>query len=324
MTTDPDRLVYTSAMHAPWREILRQRCSGRLDRALVLRDRSGEYYLLSPRRHKSASFTAGEVYSPMADSPSLFGDYEAAFHVQLGERAGIRPVAVPTAYGSESADVRVLWWVADSIQVVSRGIAYGWDAVCGDLDQRLKLLMQTRKDEGRSLGIGDMLPSLEPTQYLKGAGLAYRVTDVHARRADGELRLGQAGGESLPYSWTANHRDDYEFCLRAVQSGPLSLAALWLLKEPGQVGRVLDWSMNNQALFRGETRWQDEMAGLLGTLTPQEQQELSELLRNRLVALGRRVPGPRATGTDSGSDRTGNDGPAASRRPGPDTRGWPK
>jgi hypothetical protein len=33
------------------------------------------------------------------------------------------------------------------------------------------------------------------------------------------------------------------------------------------------------------------MAGLLGKLTPQEQQELSELLRDRLVSLGRRVPG---------------------------------
>lgn len=34
------------------------------------------------------------------------------------------------------------------------------------------------------------------------------------------------------------------------------------------------------------------MAGLLGKLTAQEQQELSRLLRDRLVALGRPVPGP--------------------------------
>ncbi|MDX3225368.1 hypothetical protein [Streptomyces sp. ME19-01-6] len=44
-------------------------------------------------------------------------------------------------------------------------------------------------------------------------------------------------------------------------------------------------------------------AGLpLGKPTPQGQQELSELLRDRLVSLGRRVPGPRKARVNGSAD----------------------
>ncbi|MCC4316607.1 hypothetical protein HUF15_39140 [Streptomyces samsunensis] len=45
------------------------------------------------------------------------------------------------------------------------------------------------------------------------------------------------------------------------------------------------------------------MAGLLGKLTPQEQQELSELLRDRLVSLGRHVPSPRRARANGSVDQ---------------------
>ncbi|MFI8454728.1 hypothetical protein [Kitasatospora sp. NPDC085464] len=52
MTTDTDRPVYTQATRAPWQEILWHRWSGRRDRALVLRDRSGTLVLRrGMRRH---------------------------------------------------------------------------------------------------------------------------------------------------------------------------------------------------------------------------------------------------------------------------------
>lgn len=39
------------------------------------------------------------------------------------------------------------------------------------------------------------------------------------------------------------------------------------------------------------TDWQEEMASLLGTLTDQERKEISSILRDRIAALGRQVPG---------------------------------
>lgn len=50
MTTDSNQPVYAPAAHAPWREILRHRWSGRLDRALVLREHSGAYRVLGSRK----------------------------------------------------------------------------------------------------------------------------------------------------------------------------------------------------------------------------------------------------------------------------------
>ncbi|MBR7677893.1 hypothetical protein KDA82_33895, partial [Streptomyces daliensis] len=50
MNADSPVPVYSEAAHAPWREILRHRFSGRRDRALVLRDTSGALHVLAARR----------------------------------------------------------------------------------------------------------------------------------------------------------------------------------------------------------------------------------------------------------------------------------
>lgn len=86
-------------------------------------------------------------------------------------------------------------------------------------------------------------------------------------------------------------------------NGPVSLAGLCLVRYPDQVSQVLAWSVRNPGLVREETDWQEEMAGLLGKLTPQEQQELSELLRDRLVSLGRHVPSPRRARANGSVDQ---------------------
>ncbi|GLV74391.1 hypothetical protein ACH4VS_18075 [Streptomyces hygroscopicus] len=293
MTTEDNHPVYTLAPHAPWREILRQRLSGRRDRALVLRDRAGAHHVLGTRHPRGAepAMAADRAVS----FPGLLGGYEEAFRVRLGEQSETRSVTLPTAYGTESVDVRVLWWVHDPAQVVRSRTTCGWDVVRKNLDWCLHQLEEVQTTGGRSFGAPEMMHHLAAPQRLERVGLTYCVTDVQARDTGGELRLGQPGDAGLPYSWTAHRREEYEFCTQALRNGPLSLAALWLVRHPDQVSQVLDWSVRNPGLVREETDWQEEMAGLLGKLTPQEQQELSELLRDRLVSLGRRVPGPRKT-----------------------------
>ncbi|GAA2719410.1 MULTISPECIES: hypothetical protein [Streptomyces] len=289
MTTDNNPPICSPATHAPWLEILRQRCSGRLDRALVLRDQAGAHYLLGPRKLRRTE--ADEAARPAI--PRLLDRYESAFHVRLDQRTAIRGVALPTSYGTESVDMRVQWWVHDPVRVVTSGVHSGWDVVRADLDRRLSEVEQAWSGTGRSLTAGDVLHHFSLSYRLDATGLTYHLADVHARQAEGDLRLGQDSVATPPYSWAANRREEYEFCLQAVRNGPVSLATLWLLRHPHEVSQVLDWSMRHQDLFREETNWQDEMAGLLGALTPEEQQELSELVRTRLIALGRRVPGPR-------------------------------
>ncbi|MBW1604382.1 hypothetical protein JJV70_20205 [Streptomyces sp. JJ66] len=59
MTVDDQTLLYRDATHAPWREILRQRWSGRRDRALVLRDAHGDHVLLGAGRRSRDTVDPG-------------------------------------------------------------------------------------------------------------------------------------------------------------------------------------------------------------------------------------------------------------------------
>ncbi|MFF3328706.1 hypothetical protein ACFYWX_03940 [Streptomyces sp. NPDC002888] len=283
MTTERNPNVCTRAPHAPWREILRQRWSGRRDRALVLVAANGVHHVLGSGERGAG--TAGD-----APAPTLFGGYNGAFHVDLAERSATQAVTLATPYGTEPVDVRLLWWVHDPAQVVRTRPTDGWDAVRRDLNRRLYQLEEACEADGQGLSASAMMQHLAAPYVLDDAGLTYRVTDVQARDEEGELRLGRAGASEAPFAWTADRREEYRFCLEAVRNGPVSLAALWLLRHPDQVSQVLDWSVRNQSLIRQETTWQDEMAGLLGKLSDEERRELSELLRDRLHALGRRVP----------------------------------
>jgi hypothetical protein len=225
-----------------------------------------------------------------ASAPGLFGRYDGVFHVDLTERAATQPISLATPYGTEPMNVRLLWWVHDPVQVVRTRTTDSWDAVRGDLKRRLHHLEDTCEADGQGLSASVLMQRLAAPYVFAEAGLTYRVTDIQARDTDGELRLGRASTTEAPFAWTPERREEYQFCLQAVRNGPVSLAALWLLRHPDQVSKVLDWSVHNQNLIRQETTWQDEMAGLLGRLSDEERRELSELLRDRLHALGRRVP----------------------------------
>ncbi|AJE84257.1 hypothetical protein SLNWT_3881 [Streptomyces albus] len=312
MTTETDSPVYTTATHAAWSEILRRRLSGRLDRALVLRDRSGGYHALGPRRTAADAEDLDDF--PLARPyPGLFGGYDAAFHVHLGERSALRYLGVPTMYGLESLELHVLWWVHDPVQVVRTRTQQGWPTVRRSLDRHLRELEDELTGKGQSFGAPEVMRYLSGPQLLQESGLVYRVTDAGGREAEGELRLGPSGDTAMPFSWAVGRREEYAFCREAVRDGPLALASLWLLRHPDEVSKVLDWSVQNQKLLRGETTWQDQLAGLLGTLTEPERTELSALLRDRLLSLGRPVPGPRLPGEHDGRAEHSGTGHRAER-----------
>ncbi|WP_416967826.1 hypothetical protein [Streptomyces sp. 4F14] len=282
-----DTPVYTVAPRSPRRELLAQRWSGRRDRALVLRTPDDRYRVLGAPRKQ---LTPVDDLARLAEDPvpSLLARYDTAFHVRLDEQLATRRVTLPTMYGAESVDARVLWWVHDPARAVRSGTKEGWSAVRADLDRRLRALTGSGESE---VSAGGLMHQLAAIPYrLDDIGLTYRLVDVHGVEAAGELHLAPPG--QIPsQTWSGLPREEYDFCLRVLRDGPASLAALWLARRPDEVGRVLEWSVSNQKLLRPEGSWQEELAGLLGTLTQQERQELSELLRDRLLAVGRPAPG---------------------------------
>lgn len=164
-TTENNQPLCIRATHAPWREILRQRWSGRRNRALVLLSPDGVHHVLGFTERSPALPVAG------ATAPSLLGRYESAFHVHLGEQSGMRPAALPTRHGTEPVDVRVLWWVHDPAQVVLTRTTDGWDTVCGDLDRHLRQLEERHATEGTSFG--------QPDRDIAGGHQSRRTAGRH-------------------------------------------------------------------------------------------------------------------------------------------------
>ncbi|MFJ5927697.1 hypothetical protein ACIQF6_34385 [Kitasatospora sp. NPDC092948] len=314
MFTDHDPPLYVRAPHPLWWEVLRHSWSAPRNRALVLRDRSGGFHRAGAGQ--GAPGPAGGRYAGSPAARLRLRDCDQAFHVQLDQRSGTRTVGLPTGRGTESTDVRVLWWADDPAQVVRSGTLYGWHPVRKELERCLGVIGGEYANVGKRITGDVLLQYLGGPRRLPDHGLAFRVTEILTREDAEELRLGEPAEGGAPYPWT-DTREEYEFCKQAVQEGPVSLAALWLVRHPEQVSQVLDWAVGHADLIRGETTWQDQLALLLGKLTAQEQQELSLLLRDRLSALGRPVPGPTATPTGRPAGRT--TGPPYAGEPG---GGW--
>lgn len=227
-----------------------------------------------------------------AATPGLGGRYVDGFRVDVTEHVDTQAIGLPTVYGRESVDLWVSWWVHDPVQVVRTRAVHGWHLVRAHLSAALRQLAETQVAAGNGLGAPEIMQHLGVPQRLDETGLSYRVFDVRLRDNGEELLLGHAESDGVRYSWTTSRRGEYEFCLQALHAGPVSLAALWLLRHPDQVHQVLDWAVDHQDLLSPpRSDWQEELASLLGTLTDQERKELSYLLRDRLSALGRPVPG---------------------------------
>nr|WP_202434491.1 MULTISPECIES: hypothetical protein [unclassified Streptomyces] len=258
---------------------------------MVLRDEAGDYRFLG---HGGDPDDAG-AHGPApveAAPPGLGGRYTDVFRVDTTEHVDSQAVGLPTVYGTESVDLWVSWWVHDPVRVVRTRTAHGWHVVRTRLTGALHHLAEAQAVAGSGLGAPEIMQYLGGPQRLDEAGLSYRVFDVRLRENGEELLIGQDADEGVRYSWTASRRGEYEFCLQALQAGPASLAALWLLRHPDQVRQVLDWAVDHQSLLSPpRSDWQEELAVLLGTLTDQERKEISYMLRDRISALGRPVPG---------------------------------
>ncbi|MFI1825664.1 hypothetical protein ACH41E_04305 [Streptomyces sp. NPDC020412] len=288
---DSAEQLYSRTDRAPWRQILSHRWSARSESSLVLRDFAGSYFVLGRRGDPVDSGASTPVFDDAA-APSLRGSYADAFLVDVTEHVDSRAVGIPTVYGTESVDLWVSWWVHDPAQVVRTRTMYGWHQVRTHLNSALRQLADAQTAAGSGIGAPEVMQHLGVTQRMTEAGLSYRVFDVRLRESGEELLLGQQEDESIRFSWTNSRRMEYEFCLQALRAGPASLAALWLLRHPDQVQQVLDWSVSHQELLGpAHTDWQEELASLLGTLTDQERKEISSILRDRIAALGRQVPG---------------------------------
>ncbi|MGA4846089.1 hypothetical protein ACOBQB_07425 [Streptomyces sp. G5(2025)] len=286
----PERLYFRTAKPS-WREILRHRWSAVGDWSLVLRNSTGDYFFLGRRGDPEDT----GAYMPVPDeaaAPGLGGGYTDAFRVDATEHVDTRAVGLPTVYGTESVDLWVTWWVHDPVRVVRTRTLHGWQVVRTRLTSALHHLAEAQAAAGSGLGAPEIMQHLGVPQRLEDTGLSYRVFDVRLRETGEELLLGKDESEGVRYSWTTSRRGEYEFCLQALHAGPVSLAALWLLRHPDQVREVLEWAVDHQNLLSPpRSDWQEELAVLLGTLTGQERKEISCLLRDRLSALGRRVPG---------------------------------
>ncbi|MGA5731971.1 hypothetical protein ACPCI1_25425 [Streptomyces seoulensis] len=291
MSDETAERLYHRTARPPWREIISHRWTSATDWSLVLKDEAGDYFLLG--RRGDPDDTGAHVPVPEeAPAPALGGGYTEAFRVDATEHVDTRAVGLPTVYGTESVDLWVAWWVHDPVRVVRTKTVHGWHVVRTHLTSVLHHLAEAQAVAGSGLGAPEIMQYLSGPQRLEELGLSYRVFDVRLRESGEELSLGQEEGEGVRYSWTASRRGEYEFCLQALQAGPVSLAALWLLRHPDQVRQVLDWAVDHQNLLSPpHTDWQEELAGLLGTLTDQERKEISYLLRDRISALGRPVPG---------------------------------
>ncbi|MFE3547701.1 hypothetical protein ACFXN2_03400 [Streptomyces kronopolitis] len=285
-----ERLNFRTAK-PPWREILSHRWSAAKDWSLVLRDAAGDYFLLG---HRGDPDDIG-TYVPVpneAPAPGLGGSYTDAFRVNVTEHVDTRAVGLPTVYGTESGDLWVSWWAHDPVRVVCTRTVHGWHVVRSHLASSLHHLVEAQTAAGNGLGAPEIMQHLGMPQRLEETGLSYRVFDVRLRETGEELLLGQEEGEGVRYSWTTSRRGEYEFCLQALHAGPVSLAALWLLRHPDQVRQVLDWAVDHQSLLSPPcTDWQEELAVLLGTLSDQERKAISHLLRDRISMLGYPVPG---------------------------------
>ncbi|MER8115354.1 hypothetical protein [Streptomyces sp. NPDC094031] len=291
MNDEPTERLYYRASKPPWREILGHRWSAAKDWSLVLRDGMGDYFLLG-RRGDPEDVGAYVPVPDEAAAPALGGTYTDAFRVDATEHVDTRAVGLPTVYGTESVDLWVSWWVHDPVRVVRTRTVHGWHVVRTHLTGALHHLAEAQMVAGNGLGAPEIMQHLGMPQRMEETGLSYRVFDVRLRESGEELLLGQEEGEGVRYSWTPSRRGEYEFCLQALHAGPVSLAALWLLRHPDQVRQVLDWAVDHPSLLSPpRTDWQEELAALLGTLTDQERKEISYLLRDRISALGRSVPG---------------------------------
>ncbi|WP_424210782.1 hypothetical protein ACN20G_01045 [Streptomyces sp. BI20] len=279
---DHPEVLVRPLSRAPWREIISYRWSCPRDRALVLTNHVGESFVLGRSGDPEAP-DAAETSPEASGAPPLTGRYASAHTVFTAPRVHSRRIGLPSPRGPERVDLWVSWWVHDPVRLVLSRTVGGWFHVRDHLTRELRHLAERHAASGRTLTAGELARHFAAPLRIGEVGLGYRLVDVRGPEDGEDLDL-VGEGTPAPFAWRNVSREEFEFCLRVLREGPLSLTALWLTSRPEEVQEVLRWSVEHAKVL-APADGQGQVAELLAQLSPQERAALSGLLRERVARM---------------------------------------
>ncbi|EMF02506.1 hypothetical protein J7W19_28845 [Streptomyces mobaraensis NBRC 13819 = DSM 40847] len=216
---------------------------------------------------------------------AAFGGYRETYLVDTAPRTGTW--ALPP--GCAPAALQVSWWVADPARaVLAGGPPEGcWAAVVGHLDRRFQTLAARAETAPEQASAQHLLELLAQPQPVDATGLACCL--AAAQPAAEPPRPADKGAP--PLLWSPQRREEYEFYLQAVRTGPDALAALWLLHRPEEVRQVLEWvTAHPPSGDRPAADGRDVTLALLDGLSPEEREQLAKAVTERVHAMAAPEP----------------------------------
>lgn len=257
--------------HSPLGELARFRISRPGNTALVLLDRDGRA-VCEPREQGSLLRAA-------------FGGYRGTYTVDTAPRSGTWQLPP----GSSPATLEIVWWVAEPTQVVLGGDPPEgcWATVVAHLDRRIRTLAAQGDGEGGQGSVQELVSLLAQPQLVDSSGLACCLADSQPTALP---RAAEKGAP--PLLWSPQRREEYEFYLEAVRTGPDALAALWLLHHPQEVRQVLEWMTAHPGATAGPAPGPDVTRTLLEQLSPEEREQLAKAMAERIHAMAAPEPPP--------------------------------
>ncbi|MGK5731675.1 hypothetical protein [Streptomyces sp. URMC 124] len=262
----PAAPLWTRSRRSPLRELIRFRLSHPDHAALVLVEPDGR--------------AGAEPSGRLSLLKAVTGGYEEAYVVDTGPRTGMWQLPV----GAEPAVLEVTWWVADPAQAVlsGPGPADPWATVSGHLDRLLHAMAARTRSVGQELTPQHVAQYLSRPQPLEGTGLVCCVeTTVPVFDQPGPT----VGTGAPPQLWSPQRREEYEFYLQAVRTGPDALAALWLLRHPDEVQKVLEWVSDHPRAGEPAPREDDIVCRALDGLSAEEREQLAKVVVERIHAM---------------------------------------
>ncbi|WP_058042716.1 hypothetical protein [Streptomyces roseifaciens] len=266
-TPVPAAPLWTRGRRSPLRELVRFRLSHIDHMALVLVETGGR--------------AGSEPSERLSLLKALTGGYEEAYLVDTGPRTGVWQLPV----GAEPAMLEITWWVADPARAVLSGPGPGdpWATVSGHLDRLLQTMAARARATGQDLTPHHVAQYLSRPQPLEGTGLACCAETTAPAF---ELPGAAGGGDSAPPQlWSPQRREEYEFYLQAVRTGPDALAALWLLHHPNEVRHVLEWVTDHPRTAEAPPPERDVIYEVLDRLSAEEREQLAKVVVERIYAM---------------------------------------
>ncbi|MFF4407711.1 hypothetical protein ACFY2W_35630 [Streptomyces sp. NPDC001262] len=262
-TADAAGRLWTRTPHGPLGALLRFRLSRRQHTALVLTD--GE--------HRAVSEPGGRI--PLLRT--AFGGYTEAYLVDTAPRTGSWRMPV----GTEPVALEITWWVADPARAVVTGNrpADPWAAVSHHLDRLIEDTATRGDATGQDLTPQYVLELLSQPRVLENSGLACCASGT--RSADVLAGAGEDRG-APPLLWSPQRREEYEFYLQAVRTGPDALVALWLLRHPDEVRQVLEWVTAHPRTAPHDGGYDPTLSALLERLSEEEHTQLAKATAERI------------------------------------------